>query len=191
MKWEAKIIHYNGETRIAVYFENNADWTARMRAAEGSRWRPSTGSGTASTGSGTGYWHLPDTEENRNRFKIAPASESLPSQEGAAQLEVFEKWLRSKRYSANTIKTYSEALKSFFVFYRGKSIREMDNDDVIHYNNEYILKNKLSASYQNQIVNSLKLYFRTIQEKRMEVEKIHRLGFDRLSHQKQRFCRMY
>ncbi|PKP39004.1 MAG: integrase, partial [Bacteroidetes bacterium HGW-Bacteroidetes-15] len=42
------------------------------------------------------------------------------------------------------------------------------------YNNEYILKNNLSASFQNQIVNSLKLYFRTLQNTEIEVDKIHR-----------------
>jgi integrase/recombinase XerD len=45
---------------------------------------------------------------------------------------------------------------------------------VILYNNEFILKNKLSASYQNQIVNAIKLYFKTIRETKIEIEKIHR-----------------
>jgi integrase/recombinase XerD len=37
------------------------------------------------------------------------------------------------------------------VFYREKPIADITNEDVIVYNNEYILKNNLSASYQNQI----------------------------------------
>ena len=45
---------------------------------------------------------------------------------------------------------------------------------VIIYNKEFILKNKLSASYQNQIVNAIKLYFKTIRETKIEIEKIHR-----------------
>lgn len=80
----------------------------------------------------------------------------------------------SKRYSASTIKTYSEALKSFLVFYREKSLSEITNEDVIIYNNNFILKNNLSASYQNQIVNAIKLFFRTVQNKQIEVDKIHR-----------------
>ncbi|WP_235933140.1 tyrosine-type recombinase/integrase, partial [Flavobacterium solisilvae] len=48
------------------------------------------------------------------------------------------------------------------------------NEDIIRYNNDYILKNKLSSSYQNQVVNAVKLYFKTIQETKIEVEKIHR-----------------
>ena len=184
MKWEAKIIRYKGESRIAVYFEANAEWNARMRLVEGSRWRPSTGSGT-------GFWHLPDTEENRKRFKLALASESLPSEEGIEQLEVFRRWLRSKRYSENTVVTYVKALKSFFIYYKLKGINSLTNGDVIAYNNDYILKNNLSSSFQNQIVNAIKLYFYKVQDKKMEVEKIHRPGFDRLSHHGPSYCRMY
>jgi integrase/recombinase XerD len=104
-------------------------------------------------------WHIPDTLENRERFNITPLSHSLPSDEGIVQIEKFKQWMRSKRYSASTITTYSEALKSFLVFYRDKPVAEITNEDVIIYNNDHILKNKLSASYQNQIVNAIKLFF--------------------------------
>ena len=87
---------------------------------------------------------------------------------------MFKKYLRSKRYSENTIKTYSEALKSFLTFFKDKKASEIDNQDVITYNNEFILKNNLSSSYQNQIVNAIKLYFSSIQDRKIEIEKIHR-----------------
>jgi len=45
---------------------------------------------------------------------------------------------------------------------------------VIIYNNEFILKNNLSASYQNQIVNALKLFFKICRETKIEIDKIHR-----------------
>jgi integrase/recombinase XerD len=115
---------------------------------------------------------VPDNLENRIRFKIEATP--LPSLEGMQQIEKFKQWLQSKRYSDNTIKTYAEALKSFLTFFNNKSILEITNDDVILYNNNYILKNKLSSSYQNQIVNAIKLYFATIQNKVIEIEKIHR-----------------
>jgi integrase/recombinase XerD len=60
------------------------------------------------------------------------------------------------------------------VFYREKPIADITNEDVIVYNNEYILKNNLSASYQNQIVNAIKLFFQTIRDTKMMVDKIHR-----------------
>src|SRR5690606_35002647 len=88
--------------------------------------------------------------------------------------EAFVYWLRSKRYSENTIKTYSDALRVFLKFFRSKPINEIGNDDIIYFNNEYILKNKLSASYQNQMVNAIKLFFGEIQNIRLNPELIHR-----------------
>jgi site-specific recombinase XerD len=98
----------------------------------------------------------------------------VPNAEGIAQIERFKQWMRSKRYSESTISTYTEALKSFLVFYREKSIGDITNEDIIIFNNEYIIKNTLSASYQNQIVNAIKLFFKTTQDTRIEIDKIHR-----------------
>ena len=163
MKWESKLIKYQGAARIAVAFEKNAELIARIKTVEGSRWSQSMR-----------VWHIPDTEENRLRFKIPLHSATIPSEEAILQIEKFKQWLLSKRYSPSTIKTYSEALKSFLIFFREKPIGEITNEDVIIYNNEYILKNNLSASYQNQIVNSIKLFFQTIRNTKMMVDKIHR-----------------
>lgn len=90
------------------------------------------------------------------------------------KLKEFENWMQSKRYSNSTVGTYSDALKTFLRFYASKPISEIDNNDVIIFNNEYILKNKFSASFQNQVVNAVKLFFRIIALKRMEPELIHR-----------------
>ena len=163
MNWEAKIITHRGNKRIAVYFEKNAELIARIKKLEGSRWSQTPG-----------VWHLPDNEENRIRFKLMPMPHTIPSPEGIVQIEKFKQWMRSKRYSENTVTTYSEALKSFLVFYRDKAIAEITNDDVIVYNNEYILKNNLSASYQNQVTNAIKLFFQTIRDTKIMVDKIHR-----------------
>ncbi|RYJ51096.1 integrase [Flavobacterium petrolei] len=163
MTWTAKLIKHNNENRIAVYFEKNQDLIARIKQLEGARWSQQKT-----------VWHLPDTLENRERFKIEPLANLVPSPEAITQIEKFKQWMRSKRYSESTINTYSEVLKSFLVFYREKPVASINNEDVIIYNNEYILKNKLSASYQNQTVNAIKLFFMTVRETKIEVDKIHR-----------------
>jgi integrase/recombinase XerD len=156
MKWAAKTINYKKEQRISVVFDNNADSIARIKKLSDARWSAAMG-----------CWHLPDTEENRIRFKLPLATTLLPNTEGIKAIEDFQRWLQSKRYSDNTIKTYCDALKSFFVFFRAKNLHEITNEDILMYNTEYILKKNLSASYQNQIVNAIKLYFNTIQDKRI------------------------
>ncbi len=163
MNWSAKIITHKKVKRIAVYFEKNADLIARIKLLEGSRWSQTLQA-----------WHIPDTEENRIRFKLTPLSHTIPSSEGITQIEKFKQFLRSKRYSESTIVTYSEALKSFLAFYRDKAVADINNEDVIIYNNEHILKNNLSASFQNQTVNAIKLFFQTIRDTKMMVDKIHR-----------------
>lgn len=128
MNWIAKPIKHKGENRIAVYFEKNADLITRIKKIDGARWSQQKMA-----------WHIPDTEENRVRFKIIPLSNTIPSEEAILQIEKFKQWMRSKRYSESTIVTYSEALKSFLFFYREKAVADITNEDVIVYNNEYIL----------------------------------------------------
>jgi integrase/recombinase XerD len=94
--------------------------------------------------------------------------------EASVKIKEFTYWLRSKRYSESTISTYTESLSIFLKYFNQKSIQEITNDDVIKFNNEYIIARNLSASFQNQVVNAIKLFFRTILLKSMETEKVHR-----------------
>jgi integrase/recombinase XerD len=87
---------------------------------------------------------------------------------------LFKKWLRSKRYSENTLKTYSDAIKTFLYYFKHKTIEEIDNQDIIDFNNDYILRKKLSSSYQNQIVNAIKLFFSRVENRIIDVDLIHR-----------------
>ena len=163
MNWKSALIKHNGTDRIAVYFEKNTELIARIKTFEDARWSASRR-----------CWHVPDTDENRLHFKIELAQNLTPNEEGITSIDNFRKFLLSKRYSPNTITVYCDALRSFLTFYRNKSVKDITNEDVILYNNDYILKNKFSVSYQNQIVNAIKLFFRTVYEKSIQVEKIHR-----------------
>ncbi len=161
--YNAKLIKHKGENRIAVSFEKKAELIARFKKLEGAKWSATLN-----------VWHLPDTETYRKRFKISAVKDTLLNDEAIAKIAKFIQWLRSKRYSENTIKTYSEALRIFLKFYHNKPLQEITNEDIITYNNEYILKNKLSASYQNQVVNAIKLFFGKIENSKLNPELIHR-----------------
>ena len=163
INWEAKLIKHNGVDRIGVYFEKRIDLIERIKKLAGVKWSQSLK-----------VWHLPATAENRRRFKLEQLVSSTTPAEVVLQITTFKNYLTSKRYSLNTIKTYSEALRSFLMFFTPKSANELTNADVIKYNNDFIGRNKLSSSYQNQIVNAIKLYFNSVQDKSIAVEKIHR-----------------
>src|SRR5690606_478874 len=61
-----------------------------------------------------------------------------------------------------------------------KEVNEINNEDVVHFHHEYIIKKKLSSSFQNQIINAVKLYFSTIKGTAIEVEKIYRPKSEKL-----------
>lgn len=163
MKWKAKLIIHKSEQRIAVYSEKNPLFIEGMKTIDGARWSSSLVA-----------WHVPDTEKNRSRFKIHITPLKIPTVDNLEQIQKFKNWLTSKRYSQNTIKTYTEALGNFLYFFKHKLVNEITNDDLIQFNNAYILKNNLSASYQNQIVNAIKLFYSTVQNKKIEMSGIHR-----------------
>ncbi|MBL0332025.1 MAG: tyrosine-type recombinase/integrase [Chlorobiota bacterium] len=111
-----------------------------------------------------------------NTFKNSSASvkANVLSEELLQQIEKFKNWMLSRRYSNNTIGTYSEALVIFLKFYSKKALAEITNDDIITFNKEYILKYKFSSSYQNQVVNAVKLFFRSVHNVSINVDLIHR-----------------
>ena len=161
MKWEAKAIIHHKEKRIAVWFPKDVAAIARIKQQPDVKWSKTLNA-----------WHLPDNAINREKFKIE--QELVINPDKITALQDFEKYLKTKRYSESTIKTYVEALKSFLVFYNSKPIENIANQDVTNYNHNFILKKQLSSSYQNQIVNALKLYFKIIKETSIQVDKIYR-----------------
>lgn len=90
------------------------------------------------------------------------------------EIRAFERWMKQMRFSVRTINSYCEALKSFFRFFPGKRIEDVDNQDVIRFNVEYILANDYSESYQTQIISALKLFYSNRQKKRIIVEELER-----------------
>ena len=163
MKWQASVIHHKKQSRIAVYFEKNTDWNARIKKLPGAQWSQSLK-----------VWHLPDTETYRKQFKIKTEVPQAINTEHFQKKELFTRWLKSKRYSDNTIKTYCDALLVFLRHVEHKPLTSITNADVIDFNNDYILKNKLSASYQNQVVNAIKLFFKQVQGATISTVEIHR-----------------
>jgi len=91
-----------------------------------------------------------------------------------APLEHFKHYLISQRYSPNTIKTYTDALAVFFQFHNNQDPEQLGIADITHFNTRYILKKKLSASYQNQVINAIKLFYRNRFNRVMNLDNIQR-----------------
>jgi integrase/recombinase XerD len=115
-----------------------------------------------------------DAQPLKDKIEIERRSKKDLNVETLNKIEKFKSWMQSRRYSDNTIETYLDALKTFLKYYHTKTLSDITNDDVIEFNNEYILEKKLSSSYQNQVVNAIKLFFKTIQNTNINAELIHR-----------------
>ena len=79
-----------------------------------------------------------------------------------------------KRYSENTIKVYTNALELFFRFFPDRKPESLTNEDITFFNESCILKKNLSSSYQNQVINAIKLFYRNRFNRSMEVDYIQR-----------------
>ena len=167
-------IEYEGKKRLALSFEYNSKLIALIKTIEGYKYSSSKK-----------LWHYPNNEETLSAIKqtlqgvanITEENLALPpalNDEAKQKVKQYMQWLKSKRYSDSTIDTYTNALQAFLKFYNTKPVAEITNEDVIIFNNEFVLKYKLSASYQNQVINAIKLFFRTIQNRSIDVEQIHR-----------------
>jgi integrase/recombinase XerD len=178
--WEAKLIVHREEKRIGIKADDNPYMNGEIRKFNDARWSKTLR-----------CWHVPDTPFNRLRWNIEleePESDeeielqkkktnersNFVSQEIQKYLKDFRYYLKSMRYGENTIDVYSNALLSFLKFNSEKPIKELNNDDIIIYVNEYIVKKKLSISYHNQVFNAIKIFFEKVCKSKIETEKVFR-----------------
>jgi len=82
--------------------------------------------------------------------------------------------MNHKRYSDSTIDTYCESVRIFLKYVYPKTATEVEVDDMVLFVNDFIIGNRYSYSYQNQVVNGCKLFFREVIKSRMDVEKFER-----------------
>jgi integrase/recombinase XerD len=89
-------------------------------------------------------------------------------------VEGFIDHMKAIRYSENTIQTYSQCLQLFLRFHDSKSIDDLVIEDLNDFNKNYILKYNYSASFQNQLINSLKLFFQNYNGAKFELQDLER-----------------
>lgn len=90
------------------------------------------------------------------------------------RLSFFETWLRNQRYSEKTIVTYVKAIKVFFLYFENKLPEQITISDFHSFNKDFIIKQGYSASYQNQVINAIKLFYLKVEHKELNIELIER-----------------
>lgn len=94
--------------------------------------------------------------------------------EQQAGVDAMVRYMESCRNATSTIGTYSDAIRTFLRFFHNRPIASLEAKDITTFNVEYILKYKYSSSFQNQVVNAAKLFFRVVQHSKMVIEEIER-----------------
>ena len=83
----------------------------------------------------------------------------------------FKYWLKQMRYSDRTVDSYLKALSVFLNFCK-KPVHKINNNDIIIFNNEYILARNLSRTYQGVTFCAIKLFYSRIKDKELLTEKL-------------------
>jgi integrase/recombinase XerD len=185
---QLKSILYREETKYALYFEKNDEIIRLLRTNFPQiHWSQSQNAWLLPFESkiksqlfqvlrGKIWIDYSQLQQKHEAKSVAKPFHSLPAlvEDQKAAIIRFKNYLSANRYSENTLTTYSDALSIFLRFYAHKDISDITNLDVETFNNEYILKNKYSASFQNQVVNAIKLFFRVVEKKSISVELLER-----------------
>ena len=166
------IFNYDGELIRLINKINDCRWSATMRS-----------------------WHVPyydgiidelgkkirdnaiiyyKKDFKKQQKKIRTGSKVKLSYELISEIEEFRNYLTIKRYSINTIRTYVNLIKQFFIFIKDKNVDEITNYDFYRYNNEVIIKHHLSWTFQNQTISALKLFYKKQVNKVIDIDKIER-----------------
>jgi len=114
-----------------------------------------------------------DDRQKRQQINNEIKSRKLQD-ETQKQIQRFRDWMQQKRYSPNTIKTYSEAISTFLKYFHYKTTSVITNADLIDFNSNYIIKNGYSSAYQNQVINGVKLFFSFARSLKFDIEKTER-----------------
>lgn len=98
--------------------------------------------------------------------EIRERSLSARAVEGINKVSHF---LGENRYSENTIESYIASLELFFKYHIEISPEEITDNDISDFFHKFVLENKYSSSYQNQIVSAIKLYYSLNKENKVNI----------------------
>lgn len=119
----------------------------------------------------------PKAEPNEVEWKPAQRKQwvkAKPSEENLRLISSFKKWLEHKRYSHNTIKSYSDMLSMLAGYLGDKSLGELTNHDVLDFVYDVLVEHGYSFTSQNHLVSGIKLFFKQIVGTQLDIDKLER-----------------
>lgn len=86
----------------------------------------------------------------------------------------YENLLIQKRYSKNTVNTYCNYFKDFYVYFRNENLEEITTSQINSYILGLIKSRNISISQQNQRINAIKFYYEKVLGKKKQYNELHR-----------------
>jgi Site-specific recombinase XerD len=170
MSVKAERSEYDNHKIIKLIFDYDVDVIKKIRAIPGARWSRSMR-----------CWYLADQPQKITALQnmgIELEQKSVPdviaSDHNSELLLQFADYMKEKRYSARTINSYVECLRIFLNYHSSKHYLDIGNEDIALFNQDYILKQKLSATYQGQFINAIKLFYAKIPRRKLVIEHLER-----------------
>lgn len=92
-------------------------------------------------------------------IRFTPVPSVALSEQALDALFELEKALVLKQYSKSSIQVYKKMFKVFLGKFMYRNLKEVTKEDIEGFVYELIKKNKISESYQNQLINAIKAYY--------------------------------
>jgi len=74
-------------------------------------------------------------------------------------IDEVRRYLSERRYSVHTLHSYISHLEFFFRYFDQKDPGDITNRDIEVFMHDYIIANRYSASYQNQVISAVKIFY--------------------------------
>lgn len=74
-------------------------------------------------------------------------------------------YMKLRRYSPRTVTTYTSLVESYLQVLGSHDPKQLSDEDIARYITKYYIELGRSRSYQNQVVNALKLYYKAEQNR--------------------------
>ena len=94
--------------------------------------------------------------------------------ETSSQIQKFRQWMRQRRYADQTIRTYTSLLEVFLCSFPNKHVDNITINDIEEFNYYHVIGKGFSASYQNQMINAIKLFYLKMLGIKMEFKELER-----------------
>ncbi|MGB0999761.1 MAG: tyrosine-type recombinase/integrase, partial [Flavobacteriales bacterium] len=118
-------------------------------------------------------WSIVNTEENKRllkklfgkQYKVmqikppTPIEKRTLNEVSEEALFALEKALVLKKYGDSTLRTYKNMFSIFLSKFEGQDLELITKEEIEGFVYELITKNKISESYQNQLINAIKAYY--------------------------------